>query len=293
MDRPDRPTVLVVDDVEAEVNMLVETLADDYEVSVAMDGESALEYLKETLPDLILLDIIMPDMDGYEVMERIKADKRASDVPLIFCTALTDSMDETRGLELGAVDYIAKPYVPSVILARVRTHLELAGARKELQRQNKILSENIELREQVEQISRHDLKSPLQAIMMAAQLLLHSQMDDETKESILYSQIASCHTILNMINRSMDLYKIEQGIYRLEARQVNALTVLDQTLRGVQGLIEALSLETDIVGPGIASKRRLCLHGVRRRNPSLFHAQQPAAERRGSIASRSDAGNFL
>ncbi|MFC1829556.1 adenylate/guanylate cyclase domain-containing protein [Thermodesulfobacteriota bacterium] len=117
--------VLVVDDTKINIDLLVETLGDDYDVSVAMDGESALESVKDDLPDLILLDIMMPGIDGYEVCRRLKADDKTKDIPVIFFTALGEVGDETRGFELGAADYIAKPISPTIVQARVRSILSL------------------------------------------------------------------------------------------------------------------------------------------------------------------------
>ncbi len=99
-------SILVVDDVESNIDILVGILGDDYDVSVAMDGESALEAVDDDPPDLILLDIMMPGMDGYEVCRRLKANPETQKIPVIFVTAMTDVTDETRGFELGAVDYI-------------------------------------------------------------------------------------------------------------------------------------------------------------------------------------------
>jgi class 3 adenylate cyclase len=124
---------MVVDDTEANIDILVEILADDYKVSVAMDGESALEDIKMSHPDLILLDIMMPDMDGYEVCRRLKADPQTRDIPIIFVTAKSDESDETKGLEIGAVDYITKPFSPPIIRARVKTHLTLKMMRQRVE----------------------------------------------------------------------------------------------------------------------------------------------------------------
>jgi len=125
--------IMVVDDTEANIDILVETLADDYKVSVAMDGESALEDIKMSHPDLILLDVMMPDMDGYEVCRRLKADPQTKDVPIIFVTAKSDESDETKGLEMGAVDYITKPFSPPIVQARVKTHLTLKMMRQRVE----------------------------------------------------------------------------------------------------------------------------------------------------------------
>ncbi len=126
--------ILVVDDVEANVDILVDTLGDDYRVSVAMDGMSALEDIKETIPDLILLDIMMPGIDGYEVCRRLKSEKETWDIPVIFLTALTEESNESKGLTLGAVDYITKPFSPELVKSRVHNHLELKLHRDDLEK---------------------------------------------------------------------------------------------------------------------------------------------------------------
>jgi cyclic di-GMP phosphodiesterase len=124
--------VLVVDDTETNIDILVETLGDDYDVSVAMDGMGALELVKEDTPDLILLDIMMPGMDGYAVCRSLKADKKTRDIPVIFITAKAEMEDELEGFNLGAVDYITKPISPPIVRARVETHLKLKLAQEEM-----------------------------------------------------------------------------------------------------------------------------------------------------------------
>jgi response regulator RpfG family c-di-GMP phosphodiesterase len=126
-------TVLVVDDTEANVDILVDALGELYDVSVAMDGREALEGVVEAPPDLILLDIMMPEMDGYEVCRRLKGNERYAKIPIIFLTALTEVENKTKGFQLGAVDYITKPFEIAEVKARVETHLKLALAEGELQ----------------------------------------------------------------------------------------------------------------------------------------------------------------
>ena len=116
-------TVLIVDDTETNVDILVETLGEDYDIAVAMDGESALEAVEEEPPDLILLDIMMPDMDGYEVCKRLKDNPETEDIPVIFLSALTEADEKQKGLKLGAVDFLTKPFSPSVIQDKVKQHL--------------------------------------------------------------------------------------------------------------------------------------------------------------------------
>lgn len=128
-----RPILLVVDDVAANIDILLETLGGDYTVRVATDGAAALNSVKKVLPDLILLDIMMPGMDGLEVCRHLKDNPETQGIPIIFLTALGDASDEARGLTLGAVDYITKPFNPAIVRARVRNHLELKTHRNHLE----------------------------------------------------------------------------------------------------------------------------------------------------------------
>ena len=115
-------TVLIVDDTEANIDILMEIL-EEYDLVVAMDGESALEAVEEELPALILLDVLMPDIDGFEVCKRLKSIPETATVPIIFLSALSGDEEKQKGLDLGAVDFITKPFDPSEIQAKVKQHL--------------------------------------------------------------------------------------------------------------------------------------------------------------------------
>ena len=129
----DKPRLLIVDDTPANIKVLNDLLREDCAIAVATSGPRALELAwGEETPDLVLLDIMMPDMDGYEVISRLKAHPRTKDVPVIFVTAMSDEEDEAKGLALGAVDYITKPYRAGLVKARVRNHLELKRHRDDL-----------------------------------------------------------------------------------------------------------------------------------------------------------------
>ena len=128
LDRPDQPLVLLVDDTPENLTLMSELLADSYRVKVANHGTKGLRIAAESLPDLILLDIMMPEIDGYEVCRRLKADPATAEIPVIFLTAKTEQADEQQGFDLGAVDYITKPISPPIVLARVRAQLQLKAS---------------------------------------------------------------------------------------------------------------------------------------------------------------------
>lgn len=142
-------TILIVDDTEANLDILVDTLGEEYEVSVAMDGKAALQVVEEDKPDLILLDIMMPGIDGYEVCKRLKAAESSREIPIIFLTAMVEEQDEARGLALGAVDYVAKPFSPELVKSRVKNQLELKMHRDHLEILVKERTRQLELTQEV------------------------------------------------------------------------------------------------------------------------------------------------
>jgi len=152
MKQPDeKQTVLLVDDTPANIQIANSILKDTYNIRVATSGAKALELANLTpAPDLILLDVMMPELDGYEVCTRLKMAGDTRDIPVIFLTGQTEIEDETRGFEVGAVDYIHKPFSPAVVQARVRTHLVLRGIREQLARQLLMIRKELETARQIQ-----------------------------------------------------------------------------------------------------------------------------------------------
>jgi putative two-component system response regulator len=144
-------SILIVDDTRFNIKILEDTLKSDYLLSVAMDGKAALKFMEEAIPDIILLDIMMPEMDGFEVFTKIKEDDRLKNIPVIFLSAVTDINSKAKAFEMGAVDYITKPFEVPEVKARVKTHLSLQLAQKELAMQNEIL--NIKVEERTREIA--------------------------------------------------------------------------------------------------------------------------------------------
>ncbi|HZM09526.1 MAG TPA: SpoIIE family protein phosphatase [Candidatus Limnocylindrales bacterium] len=146
-----KKTVLIVDDAPANIQVVNSILKDIYKIRIATNGAKALELAKATPPpDLILLDVIMPEMDGYEVCAQLKADPDTRDIPVIFLTGQTEVEDETRGFDAGAVDYVHKPFSPAVVKARVQTHLMLRGIREQLARQLLAIQKEMETARQIQ-----------------------------------------------------------------------------------------------------------------------------------------------
>ncbi len=174
------PTILIVDDTPDNITLLC-SLLDRYRNKVATNGPKALRIAETTPhPDLILLDIMMPEMDGYKVCEALKANPKTQNIPVIFLTAKTQEADEARGFELGAVDYITKPISPPILLARVQTQLALQEARSRLSRQNEALEEQV-----MERTRRLD---NLQNAILVALASLAETRDDDTGQHVKRTQ---------------------------------------------------------------------------------------------------------
>jgi len=151
MKSPEPKTVLLVDDAPSNLQAANSILKDDYKVRIATSGAKALELTSaKPAPDLILLDVVMPEMDGYEVCATLKSNPETRDIPVIFLTGQTEESDETRGFEVGAVDYIHKPFSPAVVKARVRTHLMLREVREQLARQLATINNELEMARQIQ-----------------------------------------------------------------------------------------------------------------------------------------------
>ena len=245
---PINPTIMLVDDTPENLQLLREMFdRAEYRVVAFPSGKLALAAAAKNPPDIILLDITMPEMDGFEVCERLKADEILREIPIIFVSALTETHDKVRAFTAGGVDYVTKPFQFEEVRARVRTHLELCRSRRELKRQNNILHENLRLHELVEQISRHDLKSPLTVFLNVPGMLMESEnLQPDQKELIQYL-ITSGQRMSEMIRRSLDLIKMEQGIYKLMPVSVDIMKVVRQVFDELNGLMARTNLQHELI----------------------------------------------
>jgi len=220
MNSDDRKRILIVDDESLASKVMTLILEPEYTITAAVNGDQALIAAHaDPPPDLILLDIMMPGMDGYEVCTRLKADQSTADIPIIFVTALDQRRNETHGFEVGAVDYITKPIVEEIVLARVRTHLALVESLRQLKKNQKTIeSRNTELDEMNQLknkfigMAAHDLRNPIVSILGFADVLLaDEQLSTEASKRYLNIISAACNKMLDLISDTLDVSVIESG----------------------------------------------------------------------------------
>ena len=189
-------TILVVDDTPANLGVLVETLgAAGYNLMVAEDGEEALAQTAQTAPDLILLDVMMPGIDGFETCRRLKAQPTTADTPVLFMTALSETADKVRAFAAGGVDYITKPIEHEEALARVRTHLALRRLQREL-------AAEVALKERFMRFAGHDLRNPLWLTMIAVELARRNVNSPE----LMLKQLVSIEESVQQMRRVIDTF---------------------------------------------------------------------------------------
>ncbi len=212
---PPRSRVLVVDDIPKNLQVVGTMLRNQgYEVMPAICGADALEGVRVQVPDLILLDLMMPEMDGLEVCRRLKADPAVASIPIIFLTASNEMEHLVKGFEAGAVDYITKPFNAPELLARVRTHLELRHARERLREMNDEKNEFMG-------IAAHDLRSPLNAVKGYSEMVLEDPaLGMENGELIGRIQQAVAR-MAEMVQNLLDANRIERGEMQLHLAPVD------------------------------------------------------------------------
>jgi signal transduction histidine kinase len=209
--------VLVVDDVAKNIEVVSEILYErGIEVSFALSGEEALSSLDHHLPDLILLDIAMPGMDGFELCRRIKENETTREIPVIFLTAKNDTADLVRGFELGGVDYITKPFHTAELLSRVQTQLELKRQRDMIARQNNELKELNEQKNRFFSIIAHDLKNPFTGFLGLTELM------DKYYESLSEKELRDY--ISNLSDTSQRLYRLLENLLTWSRLQLNNIS---------------------------------------------------------------------
>ncbi|MRV72426.1 response regulator [Duganella sp. FT92W] len=224
-----RPTLLVVDDTPDNLRLIADLFDGQYRVKVAHNGPKALAMCtSDSPPDLVLLDVMMPGMDGFEVAQRMREHPASAHIPIVFVTALTDDAARRKGLSLGAVDFVSKPLDPDLLQLRVQNFMRHIAIHMQRQAEYDVLLENARLREEVERMLRHDIKGPLAGVLgMAQQLASASGLaPDHAMQAGLIA--ATAQQALDTVQLSSDLFMIETGNYRLEPVAVDVAAILHQ-----------------------------------------------------------------
>ena len=277
-----RPTILIVDDTPANLGVLVDTLEDHgISVAVAQDGPEGIERARRIQPDLILLDVRMPGMDGFAACRKLKMAEPTRDIPVVFMTALSESEDKITGFRVGAVDYVTKPFQMDEVLARIDTHLSLREMQKQVAAQNLQLREEIAVREQAEQALRrqahelaaardvaeaatrakseflanmsHEIRTPMNSILGMTGLLLKTPLEWSQRKFAQAVQ-ESGRSLLTIINDILDISKLEAGKVEIETIDFDLADIFEGAMvllaskAGEKGIELAILIEPAVRG---------------------------------------------
>ena len=235
-------TILIVDDNAANIGVIVEYMKTyGFQTVIARNGETGLKRAALVRPDIILLDILMPGIDGFETCRRLKADESTRSIPVIFMTALTDVEDKVKGFAVGGVDYVTKPVQQEEVLARVRTHLKIQAQNRQLQQQAVELNHARMMAEAAQTVAEkaskaksaflanmsHELRTPLNAILGFSQLMVRSEGLNRSQQDNLAIIRRSGEHLLTLINDVLDMSKIESGHTILNLREFDLYRLMD------------------------------------------------------------------
>lgn len=212
-------SILIIEDNPANLSILFSLLNEaGFEVLVSLDGEKALQSAEEGQPDLILLDVILSGIDGFEICRRLKASEKTQEIPVIFMTALTKTADKVKGFELGAVDYITKPIEPEEVLIRIKTHLTIQHLQQDLQMKNEELQASLEREQELNKlksrfisIASHEFRTPLSTILFSNNLLKR------------YSQHIPDQEMVKEMGRELE--SVEKSVRKMTATLDEVLTI--------------------------------------------------------------------
>jgi len=242
------PDILVVDDTPANLQLLSGMLKKrGYRVRPVPSGKLAIQAVQKEKPDLILLDINMPEMNGYEMCEHLKADAALKDIPILFISALNEEMDKIKAFAAGGVDYVTKPFQFEEVEARVHTHLKLHWLQLELERQNLLLQENYDqlrklekLRDALTHMMAHDMKNPLFVVMGGLEVLKRETADqlNEKQKASLNDALFSARNLNELIHSFLDVSRMEENKMPLNKTECNLPALIHEVALSLKSRLD-------------------------------------------------------
>lgn len=234
-----RTNIMVVDDAPSNLQLLVKLMQmEGYKVRPVRSGAEALALLQDVRPDVILLDVSMPDMDGFEVCRRLKADPRFSDIPVLFVSALQDTSDKVKAFEAGGTDYITKPFQMAEVRMRIETHLRLARMKAELELANRKLLESERLHQLLSHLVAHDMRTPLFGILGLSEIVSDypaMKQDPQIQENVGMIR-DSARILVNLVSDMLDVYKHDCGSTLVHPETVPVSGLISEAVRMLGGM---------------------------------------------------------
>lgn len=256
------PEILIVDDSPSTLQLLSEIFKKEgYSTRAALSGRLALQSLRTTIPDMVLLDITIPDISGYEICKAMKADESLKDIPVIFISGHSRNIDVVKGFSAGGVDFVAKPFEVNEVVARVKTHLELRRQQHALQKSYAELRSLEEMRDNLVHMIVHDLRNPLwsanihlEQIQGLADTSLNPLIQNHVNEAL-----TATHTLMEMVNSILDVNRMEAGLIPLNPEPCDLILLIQDILQAAFSLIKSRRLTIESEAESVVVKADITL----------------------------------
>lgn len=262
------PEILIVDDSPSTLQLLSEIFQQHgYTIRAALSGRLALQSLASAIPDIVLLDITMPDMNGYEICQAIKSNEASKDIPVIFISGLTKSIDVVKGFSVGGVDYVMKPFQVKEVVARVETHVKLRRQQLALQESYAALRTLEDMRDNLVHMIVHDLRNPLlsanfclEEITAMKDVPLPPQVRENVNEALV-----STHAVMEMVNSILDVSRMEDGLIPLNLEPCDLIKLSQDAIQSTLPLLKSrhITLESELESVTVKADRNLITRVIR------------------------------
>ena len=244
---PEESVILVVDDSMQNLKLLGNMLNEwNFQIALAKNGKEALSLAPKIIPSLILLDIMMPEMDGFEVCEKLKNDDRTTDIPIIFLTAKTSQDDIIKGFKLGGVDYITKPFNQDELMMRIQTHLELKAARDKIQQQAEELKQSNATKDKMFSVISHDLRAPLGGIKSMMDLVFEDRSNNkEIPDKTFKSLKTAADQTYNLLENLLYWSRTQRRKLDFEPELINIYDLVEENIELMQTLASNKNIQIE------------------------------------------------
>ncbi|MDT0605780.1 hybrid sensor histidine kinase/response regulator [Croceitalea rosinachiae] len=231
----EKPYILAVDDEQLNIELLRFILErNDFNYKGTSDDDHFFELLEEKLPDLILLDVIMPRIDGFELCEKLKSYPKYKNIPVIFLTGKVNIKDKVKGFEVGGIDYVTKPFNEQELIARIQTHVELVRAKNQIEKQAENLRQSNILKDRMFSIIGHDLRSPLSAAKLKMDFIMRGIIDPKADDFLggtVYELLKTMDEALNLLQNLLGWAKSESDQIQIIPEKLDVFDLVEQTFR--------------------------------------------------------------
>lgn len=250
MSNINKDLILIVDDNPNNIQVVATIMSENgYELGIAMNATEAYKFLEENIPKLILLDVDMPEIDGFEVCSTLKKSSKYKDIPIIFLTVKDEKDDIVKAFDLGAVDYVTKPFNRKELVSRVKTHISLKNTKDELKKKNLELERTLEMKDEFLSLISHEFRTPLNVISSAIQAMNYICSNELSDKAKKYLRMIRQNTFrqLRLVNNLLDITRVNAGRIKINKKNVDIVFLTKSIIESIYTYVALKSIDVTFV----------------------------------------------